>query len=165
MNSKKLIATLLLLGASWSCSDFLTGEGLTVNPNLPVTASKEQFFAAVATSQQSEEEGTLARLASMFTQQMAGTGRQHATYQLYSITESDVTTFMSRTYTGGGLVDVRRAEELAKAQGDSVFAGVSMVYEARRSLIQPCNEKSPSLVPQPRNVNVIAAQPTYAPTV
>ena len=31
---------------------------------------------------------------------------------------------------------------------------------ARRSSIQPCNEKSPSLVPQPRNVKVIATQPS-----
>ena len=31
---------------------------------------------------------------------------------------------------------------------------------ARRSSTQPCSEKSPSLVPQPRNVNVIATQPS-----
>src|SRR5205823_7243611 len=103
------IVGLLLVATSASCSDYLSGPGLTVNPNLPVRASKEQFFAAVASSQESEEEGTLARLASMFTQQMAGTGRQHATFQLYSITESDIATFMSRTYTGGGLVDIRQA--------------------------------------------------------
>lgn len=130
MKARITIAALLLAATGASCTDFLTGSGLTVNPNLPVNASKEQFFAAVAAAQESQEEGTLARLAAMFTQQMAGTGRQHATFQLYSITESDVTTFMSRTYTGGGLVDIRQAEELAKAQGDSVFAGVSMVYEA-----------------------------------
>ena len=31
---------------------------------------------------------------------------------------------------------------------------------ARRSSTQPCSEKSPSLVPQPRKLNVIAAQPS-----
>ena len=129
MKSRNMMAA-VLRRRSASCRDFLSGPGLTVNPNLPVTASKEQFFAAVATSQESQEEGTLARLAAMYTQQMAGIGRQHATFQLYSVTEADITTFMSRTYTGGGLVDARHAEEQAKAQGDSAFAGISMVYEA-----------------------------------
>ncbi|HEX8946591.1 MAG TPA: SusD/RagB family nutrient-binding outer membrane lipoprotein, partial [Gemmatimonadaceae bacterium] len=130
MKSRITIVALLLAVASSSCSDFLTGPGLTVNPNLPVSASKEQFFASVAASQESQEEGLLARLAAMFTQQMAGTGRQHATFQLYSITENDIATYMNRTYTGGGLVDIRQAEQQAKAQGDSTFAGISMVYEA-----------------------------------
>jgi starch-binding outer membrane protein, SusD/RagB family len=126
----KRAAVALLATVAVACTDYLSGPGLTISPNLPVTASKEQFFAAVAASQQTQEEGLLARLAAMFTQQMAGTGRQHATMQLYSITETDITSYMSRTYTGGGLVDVRQAQALAKTQGDSVFAGVAMVYEA-----------------------------------
>lgn len=123
-------AAVAAAAAAVACTDYLSGPGLTRSPNSPVTATKEQFFAAVASSQQSEEEGLLARLAAMFTQQMAGTGRQHATMQIYSITESDVASYMSRTYTGGGLVDIRQAEAQAKARGDSVFAGMAMVYEA-----------------------------------
>ena len=128
--SRKLIGSLLLAVAAAGCSDWLTGPGLTISPNAPVQASKEQLFGAVQTSQESQEEGNLARWAAMFTQQMAGVGRQHATYQTYVVTEQDVTTYFNRTYTGGGLVDVRQVQQMAKAQGDSTFAGIAMVYEA-----------------------------------
>jgi starch-binding outer membrane protein, SusD/RagB family len=127
---RTLSSGLLLLVAAAGCSDWLTGPGLTISPNSPVQASKEQLFAAVQTSQESQEEGNLARWASMFTQQMAGVGRQHATFQVYSITEQDVSSYFSRTYTGGGLVDVRQVQQVAKDQGDSTFAGIAMVYEA-----------------------------------
>lgn len=127
--SRNAVAIALVAG-SVGCKDYLTGPNLTVSPNSPVTATKEQFFAAVAASQQSQEEGQLARWANMFTQEMAGIGRQQKTYQGYSVTEGDVTGYFSRTYTGGGLVDVRQAEALGVAQGDSSFAGVAMVYEA-----------------------------------
>ena len=122
--------TVLALTPVGGCSDWLTGPGFTVNPNSPVVATKEQLLAAIATSQESQEEGNLARWAAMFTQQMAGTGRQHATFQSYGIVEGDVTTYMNRTYTGGGLVDARQVQKLAVTQGDSVFAGIAMVYEA-----------------------------------
>ncbi len=119
----------LVLGAV-GCTDYLTGPALTVSPNSPVSATKEQFFAAVAASQQSQEEGQLARWAGMFTQQLSGVGRQQKSFQTYSITEGDITTYFSRTFTAGGLVDVRRAQQGARAQGDDSFLGIAMVYEA-----------------------------------
>ena len=129
-HSIRILGALLLAASATACSDWLTGPGLTVTPNSPTKASKEQYFASVVTAQESQEEGNLARWAAMFTQQMAGTGRQHKTYQSYSITESDINNYFSRTYTGGGLVDVRQVERMSKEQGDSVFAGIAMVYEA-----------------------------------
>lgn len=127
---KRLAAAALLGVTAAGCSDWLTGPGLTISPNAPVQASKEQLFASVQTSQESQEEGNLARWAAMFTQQMAGVGRQHATMQTYVVTEQDVTTYFNRTYTGGGLVDIRQVQAMAKTQGDSTFAGIAMVYEA-----------------------------------
>jgi hypothetical protein len=129
-HTTKLTSGLLLALSLAGCSDWLTGPGLTISPNSPVKASKEQLFGAVQTSQESQEEGNLARWAAMFTQQMAGVGRQHATYQTYVVTEVDVSSYFSRTYTGGGLVDIRQVQAMAKAQGDSTFAGIAMVYEA-----------------------------------
>jgi hypothetical protein len=123
------VAIALVAGLN-GCKDYLTGPGLTQTPNSPLTATKEQLFAAVAASQESQEEGQLVRWASMFTQQMAGVGRQQKTFQVYSITEADGSGYFNRTYTGGGLVDIRQAQALAKAANDSSFAGVAMVYEA-----------------------------------
>src|SRR2546423_8302642 len=127
---KGIISSLMLATAATGCKDWLTGPGLTISPNSPVQASKEQLFGAVQTSQESQEEGNLARWAAMFTQQMAGVGRQHATFQGYVVTEQDVSSYFSRTYTGGGLVDIRQVPQAAKTQGDSTFAGIAMVYEA-----------------------------------
>jgi hypothetical protein len=49
--------------------------------------------------------GDVNRLISMWTQQMAGTGRQWAGYDKYVVTENDFT--FGGYYTGGGLVDIR----------------------------------------------------------
>jgi len=128
--STRRALTLAVAATLGGCTDFLTGPGLTESPNSPTQATKEQLFAAVGSSQQSQEEGLLARLAGMFTQQFAGVGRQHKTYQGYDISETDLTSYFSRTYTGGGLVDIRKAQALATAQGDESFAGIAKVYEA-----------------------------------
>jgi hypothetical protein len=127
---KRLAIALGVVAGLSGCKDYLTGPGLTESPNNPTSATKEQFFAAVAASQESQEEGQLARWATMFTQQMAGIGRQHKTMQGYTITEADGSGYFNRTYTGGGLVDVRQAQKLATTQGDSSFAGTAMAYEA-----------------------------------
>jgi hypothetical protein len=126
----RMMMALALVAAASGCKDYLTGPDLTVSPNSPTSATKEQFLAAVAAAQQGEEEGQLARWAGMFTQQLSGVGRQQKTFQVYSITEGDVTSYFSRTYTAGGLVDVRLAQAGARAQGDDSFLGIAMVYEA-----------------------------------
>jgi len=131
--TNRLRRTTIALGLvmmAGGCKDYLTGPVLTVSPNSPTSATKEQFLAAVAAAQQGEEEGQLARWAGMFTQQLSGVGRQQKTYQVYSITEGDVNQYFGRTYTAGGLVDVRLAQSGARAQGDDSFLGIAMVYEA-----------------------------------
>ena len=128
--TQRFICAALFLAATNGCKDFLTGPGLTVNPNSPVTASKEQFLASVAASQQSLEEGGVAKALVSWAQQMTGIARQSLTAQLYGFTELDVSAQFTRTYGGGGLVDILQAERLAKVQGDSSFAGIAMVYEA-----------------------------------
>lgn len=121
----------LLLGATLTgCTDFLTGPGLTVDPNNPTIASKAQLFAAVAASQQSMEEGAVAKMLVTWSQAMSGVARQSLTYQRYGVVEADLSGMFARTYGGGGLVDIRAAIRLAKAEGDSSFAGIAMVYEA-----------------------------------
>jgi hypothetical protein len=129
---KRSALVLAVLAGAMACggNDYLTGPGLTISPNSPTVATKEQFLATVAASQQSQEEGQLARIATMFTQQMSGVGRQQKTMQGYAVTEADVSSYFSRTYTGGGLLDIRKAETMGAAAGDSSFAGIAMVYEA-----------------------------------
>jgi hypothetical protein len=130
MKPLKGVVAALAFMALGSCKDFLTGPGLTVDPNNPVTATKGQLLAAVAASQETMEEGAVAKILVTWVQGMSGVARQSLTYQGYTVTESDLSGLFARTYGGGGLVDVREAERKAKAEGDTSFAGIAMTYEA-----------------------------------
>lgn len=113
------------------CGDFLTGPKLgDADPNRPTSANREQLLMAVQASQIVQQTGAIARIAAMWTQQMAGTDRQYITLGNYDITEDDFTGQFSRVYTGGGLLDMRRAAAEAEEEGDRVFAGVMKVWEA-----------------------------------
>ena len=122
-----MVGGLTLVGG---CGSFLTGPGLDDNPNDPIVGTANQLFAGVVASQVTQQEGLLPRLSSMFVQQMAGTGRQHQTMATYSVTEGDVNDYFDRIYAGGGLVDARRAQDIAREDGDSSFVGVLMFWEA-----------------------------------
>lgn len=113
------------------CSDFLAGPKLgDDDPNRPTVANREQLLMAVQASQFIQQTGSLARIAAMWTQQMAGTDRQYQTLGTYEHTEDDFTSQFSRVYSGGGLVDMRRIIAEAEADGDRRFAGVAKVWEA-----------------------------------
>jgi starch-binding outer membrane protein, SusD/RagB family len=122
-------AALLTLVAA-ACDGYLTGPGLTLNPNSPVSGTKEQFYAGVVAAQFPQQEGLLARIAGMYVQHFAGTAGTHRTLGAYTVGERDIDSYFTKVYTGGGLVDVRRVEEMSKAEGDSTFAGVAMFWEA-----------------------------------
>jgi hypothetical protein len=70
--------------------------------------------------------GDVNRLISMWTQQMAGTGRQWAGFDKYVVTENDFT--FGSYYTGGGLVDIRGVEE--KVKDDKLYLGIAQTWEA-----------------------------------
>jgi Starch-binding associating with outer membrane len=115
------------------CHDFLTGDALTTNPNNPTAASAIQLFVAAQVSLFNQQEGQLARLATMYTQQLSGTNNQQRDYgSSYLLTEGDVAPFWNQTYTGGGLVDLRRVQAAAKEAGDARTQGMAMVLEALR---------------------------------
>src|SRR5512140_2936511 len=117
----------LVLGA---CGDFLSGPGLTRNPNSPSQATLPQLFVAMQTAQFTIFEGQLSRDAAMFTQQMAGIGGQQAAYgSSYAITAKDVDQW-SAFYLGGGLVDLRKIQQAARAAGDAKWEGVADIWEA-----------------------------------
>ncbi|HSA57888.1 MAG TPA: hypothetical protein VLE53_19400, partial [Gemmatimonadaceae bacterium] len=71
------------------CSDFLSGDELTTDPNRPQDATVDQLFTAVQVNQFIQLTGSLSRMTSMWTQQMAGTDRQYIQQALYDITEDD----------------------------------------------------------------------------
>ncbi len=130
--SKKAGAVLALaLLAGWGCSDFLSGPGLTENPNNPTQATAIQILVAIQASAATRFEGQIARCASIFTQQLIGSNNQQLQYcTSYGVQEGDISGAMSGFYTGGGLLGLRAIQAYAATAGDSLMMGIAKVWEA-----------------------------------
>jgi hypothetical protein len=124
-----LVAALPLLVVA-GCNDFLKCDECVTTPNDPTTATLQQRFEAIATSNTTFQEGDLARLISMWMQSMSGTTRQYVSLGTYVISESDEDGAFQTPYTGGGLVDLRALEAGATAANDQKMLGVAQVLEA-----------------------------------
>lgn len=108
------------------CTDFLSGEKLEKNPTLPSTATQDQLLIGVATAQAVLQEGALARIATMWTQQFAGTDRQYIAVDQYAVTEDDISGEFNAAFAGGGLIDLRAIQ----ATTTGPYRGVARVWEA-----------------------------------
>lgn len=126
------LTALLLAGTTLTggCDSFLSGPGIDENPNSPTDASRDNLFVGVQSVQFANFEGFIARLTSMWTQQLAGVERQHFAFGLYNYTEDDVNTEWTAYYAGGGLRDIRLVQETAKEDGDSLYGGIGKIFEA-----------------------------------
>ncbi|MBI4420199.1 MAG: SusD/RagB family nutrient-binding outer membrane lipoprotein [Gemmatimonadetes bacterium] len=124
-----VVLALALLSAG--CDKFLTGPGLTENPNSPTDATPTAQFVAVQANMFARLEGQLARFAGMYTQQLIGSNNQQQSQGTqYAVVEGDVSGFMSAFYTGAGLVGLRRVQAAAKAAGDAQWEGIAKIWEA-----------------------------------
>jgi hypothetical protein len=123
---RKAGAVLALALLAAGCSDFLTGFGLTENPNSPTGGTPTQQLIAMQAGMSTRLEGQLARCAGVFTQQLIGSNNQQLAYcTQYGITESDISGAMSGFYTGGGLVALRNIQ----ASGDPLLVGIAKIWE------------------------------------
>lgn len=100
------------------------------NPNAVPEATVDQLFTGAQVVSYFLSHGGLSRIASIWTQQMAGTDRQFATFDNYVITDADFEDEFSALYTQGGLVDIRNAIAQAEAAGRSSYAGILKIHEA-----------------------------------
>jgi hypothetical protein len=118
----------LLLAVSLGACDFISP--LDTNPNAVPVASVDQLFTGIQVNTFFFSEGQLSRIASIWTQQMAGTDRQFAIIDTYRLNEEDADGEFSAVYTGGGLVDIRQAIAQAEDADRRVYAGILKVHEA-----------------------------------
>jgi len=110
-----------------SCSDgYFEGPRLNENPNKPSKAAVDQQFVGFQAFTFASLTGDVNRLISLWMQQMAGTGRQWAGYDQYTVTENDFT--MDDFYAQGGLVDIRGVE--SKVEEDKLYLGIAQTWEA-----------------------------------
>ena len=131
MQLKGAICAAALVVVAAGCNDFLKGGDLTVDPNNPLQATPKQFYGSVQSNLWQQQTGDLARLTSMWMQQVVGVARQaEGTYTYVGVTESSFDAEFARAYQGGGILDLRKIDATSLALGDSIFLGVSKIIEA-----------------------------------
>jgi hypothetical protein len=128
--TKLALSTLLPVAALAGCSDWLGSSKVTNYPNAPTQAARGALLVGVGTAQTTLQTGDLARLFSVWTQQMGATDRQYIPLSLYQFDEDAFAADWNLVYTGGGLVDIRSIEAQSIEAGDSTYAGVAKVWEA-----------------------------------
>ena len=126
MRISAAISAIAVAGLVAGCNDYFEGPGISENPNSPSKSTANQQFTGFQAFAFYNMTGDVNRLISMWTQQMAGTGRQWAGYDNYVVTENDFT--FGSYYTGGGLVDIRGVQ--SKVKDDKLYLGIAQTWEA-----------------------------------
>jgi starch-binding outer membrane protein, SusD/RagB family len=122
-----LVAVAISSLVTSSCTDgYFEGPRLNENPNKPSTAAADQQFVGFQAFTFASLTGDVNRVISLWMQQMAGTGRQWAGYDQYTVTENDFT--MDDFYAQGGLVDIRGVA--SKVESDKLYLGIAQTWEA-----------------------------------
>src|SRR3989440_12166927 len=122
---KVVAASLGVALAAAGCGSFLTGEKLSSDPNQPSSATRDQLFLGVQANMFSSQENSVAMTVCMWMQQCMGVGgRFVANYAHYTVNEFSWDGNWFQVYTGGGLVDLRKIENIERAAGDSTYLGI-----------------------------------------
>ena len=131
-----LLSAALALGAA-ACGDFLSGPGVDKDPNNITKLTRPgPLYIGIQALQSVQFEGQLARNAAEYVQQISGFSRQQIGYDLYGMDPSTIDPHFYSVYGssiniqgGGGLLDIHKMQQLARAVNDSVYIGIGKVYE------------------------------------
>ncbi|HJR16165.1 MAG TPA: SusD/RagB family nutrient-binding outer membrane lipoprotein [Gemmatimonadales bacterium] len=134
---KQLLIAALALGAA-GCNDFLSGPGVDQDPNNITRLTRPgPLYVAIQALQSVQFEGQLARSAAEYVQQIAGNSRQQIGFDLYQMDPVTIDPHFFSVYGsaitvqgGGGLLDIHKMQQNARAVNDSTYIGISKVYEA-----------------------------------
>ncbi|HEX2899977.1 MAG TPA: SusD/RagB family nutrient-binding outer membrane lipoprotein, partial [Bacteroidia bacterium] len=123
------IALLLCLVAfTTSCEKYF--DDVNVDPNRPsdvppsVLLPSAQAFYAYGVG------GDVSRFTSLFLGQLSGIDRQFATYQIYSVTETDTDNWWKFNHYGGAMFDLHDIIERAEAGDMPQYAGAAKILMA-----------------------------------
>ena len=134
---KFVLSAALAIGAA-GCGDFLSGPGVDQDPNNITKLTRPgPLYIGIQALQSVQFEGQLARNAAEYVQQVAGISRQQVGYDLYQMDPSTIDPHFYSVYGssiviqgGGGLLDIKKMQQLARAVNDSIYLGIGKVYEA-----------------------------------
>src|SRR5687767_15558913 len=116
--SFKVVLALGLALSAAGCSDYLSGPGVDQDPNNVINLNRAApLYVGIQAAGPPQREGALARLATMYSQQVAGIARQWADLDFYGANSADVTTYWGAVYGtgnaqtgGGGLLDIHKLQ-------------------------------------------------------
>ncbi|MFN2563807.1 MAG: SusD/RagB family nutrient-binding outer membrane lipoprotein [Gemmatimonadaceae bacterium] len=124
------VAALGLLAGVAACNDFLACDECTVDPNRPTIATNTQLFVGVQSNLWALLSSDPARVTGLWARHFEGGLQQYVQIYNYGYSEQTTNGFHSSLYIGGGLVDVRRLQEGARAANDNLLLGIAQVQEA-----------------------------------
>ena len=127
----------LALGAA-GCSDYLSGPGISTDPNNILTLGRPgPLYVGIQVALSPEREGQVARDAALYMQQVAGIQRQQLSFDRYLGTAADMDNPFGAVYGssaaitgGGGLLDIHKMLQISHQINDSLYLGIGKVYEA-----------------------------------
>jgi len=133
MKHSILGVTIVSLGitlGTTGCSDFLTGNVLVNNPNNPSTALCTELHVRPGRGIRLAGEYAPAHDLHVDAAVHRHRGPLRRAVRAIHVTDASWSFDFSSVYTGGGLVDIRRVEDGARAANDKTWLGVGQVYEA-----------------------------------
>ena len=131
MHRIRMAGVLGAVALATACGDnFLTGGELSTDPNRPTQATSSQLFVGIQAGMWALLQSDMARITSMWSQQLTGSNLQYVDIYNYGVSEQTTNGFQQGLYTGGGLVDIRRLEQQTLAANDTLFHGIAEVMEA-----------------------------------
>jgi Starch-binding associating with outer membrane len=127
----------LALGAV-GCNDYLQGPGISDDPNNPNRLGRPgPLYVGIQAAQAVQFQGQVVRNAALYVQQISGISRQQIGFDRYAIDPVTTDPYWTSVYGsnrtlngGGGLLDIRKMQQLARGLGDSLYIGIGKVYEA-----------------------------------
>jgi hypothetical protein len=127
----------MLLGCSLAlsaagCSDYLSAPDVTSDPTKPTELTRPgPLYVGVQEAGPPLREGFgIAQVAVQYTQQIAGVAAGADGVDRYQVKPSDMDQLFGLTYGSGGLLDIHKMEQLARAVHDSLYLGIGKIYEA-----------------------------------
>ena len=123
------VTALALLGVVACSGDFLSGGQLNNDPNRPGVASAQQLFTGAQSNVWAIWGSDLARVTGMWVQQFQGLISQYVSLYQYEHDETTTGGFHQGLYSGGGLVDLKKADSLAVKANDKHMLGVGQIME------------------------------------
>ena len=125
-----VIAVLSLAALMFQCGNFLSGGILDHDPNRPTDVPLYAQLAGIQPVTYGFVEGDIGIFTSMWMQQIAGTGHQYSSYEVFEVTSDLFNGPWAQIYQEGGMIDTRDVAKKAEDKGDRIIAGIAKMHEA-----------------------------------